>query len=83
MGAINSTTTTTSNDAINQLADAAMFITSAMRLIEKVDGEAYCLLDLARNGIFDVQDYLEATDPMESLIDPDVAAMIGRVGRSH
>mgnify|MGYP003598448325 CR=1 FL=1 len=85
MAASNSTTTTTGNDAVyvsgNQLADAAMFITSAMRLIEQTDGEAHCLLELARKEIIAAQDYLEAFDPLEAPISDDVSAMLGRVGR--
>ena len=87
MAAINSTTTTTGNDAAyvsgNQLADAAMFITSAMRLIEQTDGEAHCLLELARTEFVAAQDYLEALDPLEAPISDDVAAMLGRVCRNH
>ncbi len=67
----------------NQLSDAAMFIASAMRLIERTDGEAYCLLEMARKEIVAAQDYLEAIDPIESPIDDAVVAMIRRVGRAH
>ena len=83
----NSTTTTAGNDAAyvsgNQLADALMFIASAMRLIDNKDGDAYCLLDKAQAEIIAAQDYLEAMDPLQSPIDRDVAAMLGRIGRSH
>lgn len=81
------TTDFTTNDATyvagNQLADAAMFIQSAMRLIEMKDGEAYCLLEMARKEMSAAQDYLEAIDPLESPIDPSVADMIGRIGGAH
>ena len=84
MANLNTTTTTTSNDIAyvsgNQLADAAMFITSAMRLIEMTDSEAYCLLELAKKEIIAAQDFLEAMDPVDSPIDRDVAAMLGRIG---
>lgn len=87
MAALNSTTTTTGNDASyvsgNQLADAGMFITSAMRLIGNMDGEAYCLLEMAQKEIIAAQDYLEAMGPIESPIDRDVAAMLGRIGKPH
>lgn len=86
MAVQDSTTTTTGNDAIyvsDQLADAAMFISSAMRLVEHKDGDAFCLLDKAMAEIRAAQDYLEAMDPVESPIDHDVAAMLGRIGRSQ
>lgn len=87
MAAHNSTTTTTGNDAAyvsdNHLADAAMFIASVMRMIEKTDGEAFCLLAKAQAEIIAAQDFLEGIDPIESPIDPDVAAMLGRIGLSH
>ena len=87
MATANSTTATTNNDAAyiagNQLADAAMFIISAMRLIEQKDGEAFSLLELARKEIIAAQDYLEALDPLEAPISDDVAAMLGRVCRNH
>lgn len=88
MATTDSTTTTTiGNDAAyvseNHLADAAMFITSAMRLIEQTDGEAYCLLELARKEIVAAQDYLESMSQTESPIDRDVAGMLGRIGCGH
>lgn len=87
MAASNSTTTTTGNDAAyvsdNHLADAAMLISSAMRLIERTDGEAYTLLEFAIKEIGAAQDYLDGMDPMESPIDRDVAAMLGRIGMNH
>ena len=87
MAASNSTTTTTGNDAAyvsgNQLADAAMFITSAMRLIERKDGDAYCLLEKAQAEIIAAQDYLEAMDPIESPIDASVVSMLTRMGGMH
>ncbi len=87
MAALNSTTTQTGNDAAyvseNHLADAAMFISSAMRLIKSVDGEAYTLLEFAIKEIVASQDYLDGMDPMESPIDSDVAAMLGRIGLNH
>jgi hypothetical protein len=87
MATINSTTTTTGNDAAyvseNHLADVALFISSAMRLIERTDGEAYTLLEFAIKEICAAQDYLEAMNPIESPISEDVAAMLGRVGKPH
>lgn len=87
MAAINSTTTQTGNDAVyvseNHLADAAMFISSAMRLIERTDGEAYTLLEFAIKEISTAQDYLEAMDPIESPIDASVVSMLGRIGGMH
>lgn len=87
MATSNSTTETTGNDvayvSANQLADAAMFITSAMRLIGNMDGEAYCLLEMAQKEIIAAQDYPEAMDPIESPISGDVAAMLGRIGKPH
>ena len=87
MATINSTTTTTDNDASyvagNQLADAAMFIQSAMRLIEQTDGEAYCLLNKAHAEIIAAQDYLEAMNPIRSPISNEVADMLGRIGKHH
>lgn len=83
MAASNSTA---QNDAFyvsNNLADVAMFVMSAMRLAEQVDGEIYCLLDKAHREIIAAQDYLEAMDPVESPISKDVAAMLGRIGCSH
>lgn len=81
------TATTTSNEAsyvsYNQLADAAMFITSAMRLIEETDGEAWCLLHKAHAEIIAAQDYLERIDPKASPIDSNVAAMLVRIGKSR
>lgn len=78
---------TINNDAAyvadNHLADAALFITSAMRLIEKTDGEAHCLLAKAMAEIVAAQDYLEALDPLEAPISDDVATMLGRVCRNH
>lgn len=83
MAAINSTTNDASYVAGNQLADAAMFIQSAMRLIERTDGEAYCLLDKAHREIIAAQDFLEGMDAHESPISKDVAAMLGRIGGSY
>lgn len=84
MATSNSTTEATCNDvayvSANQLADSAMFITSAMRLIGNTDGEAYCLLEMARNEIISAQDYLEGMDPVKSPISADVAEMLVRVG---
>lgn len=78
-------TATTGNDAAyvsgNQLADALMFITSAMRLIEQKDGEAYCLLNKAQAEIIAAQDYLEEMDPIESPICFEVAEALNRIGR--
>lgn len=65
----------------NQLADAAMFIGGAMRLIEQKDGEAYCLLDKAMTEIVAAQDYLEAMDPIESPICVEVYEVLRRIGR--
>lgn len=83
MATANSTTNDASYVAGNQLADAAMFIQSAMRLIEKTDSEAFCLLDKAKAEIVAAQDFLEAIDPVESPISSDVAAMLGRIGSQH
>lgn len=87
MATNNSTTTTAGNDAKyvseNHLADAAMFVSSAMRLIDLKDGDAYCLLDKAMVEIIAAQDYLEAMSPIESPISEDVAAMLGRIGKHH
>lgn len=81
------TANSTSNDAGyvagNQLSDAAMFIQSAMRLIQKTDGGAYCLLDKALAEIVSAQDYLESMDPIESPIDESISAMLGRIGLNH
>ncbi len=80
-------TSHSTNDAAyvagNQLADAAMFITSVMRLIEREDGEAYCLLEMARKEINAAQDYLEALDPIEAPISKEIAVMLERVGSKH
>ncbi|MBU1363797.1 MAG: hypothetical protein KKE51_08245 [Gammaproteobacteria bacterium] len=84
MAAINSTTTTTGNDAdyvSGSLADVFMLVSAARRLIENKDGEASCLLEKAMSEIRAAQDYLEAMDPIESPISHDVAKMLGRIGR--
>lgn len=87
MGAINSTTTTTTgNDASyvsGNLADVFMLVSAASRLIENKDGEASCLLEKAMAEIRAAQDYLEAMDPMESPISADLAEMLGRIGKPH
>lgn len=87
MATTNSTTTTTGNDAAfvseNHLADAAMFIRAAMRLVDMKDTEAFILLDKAMTEIIAAQDYLEAMDPMESPISADLAEMLGRIGKPH
>ena len=87
MATTNSTTTQTGNDAAyvseNHLADAALFISSAMRLIVRTDGEAYTLLEFAIKEIGAAQDYLEGMDPTESPISEDVAEMLGRIGKPY
>ena len=87
MATQHSTSTTTGNDAAyvseTHLADAWMFISNALRLIDPQDSLAGCLLDKALNEIIAAQCYLEAMDPIESPIDPDVAAMLGRIGCRH
>lgn len=87
MATNNSTAAAVNSDvayvAGNQLADAAMFIQSAMRLIESTDSEAYCLLDKAHAEIIAAQDYLENLDPIEAPISKDVASMLGRIGKPH
>lgn len=79
------TTDSKTNDASyvagNQLADAAMFIQSAMRLIEMKDDEVSGLLDKALAEIIAAQDFLEAIDPVASPIDSDVASLLKRIGR--
>ena len=81
------TTTMTGNDAAyvsgNQLADALMFISSTMRLIQQKDGEAFCLLEKAQAEIISAQDYLGVMDPIESPIDASVVSMLNRVGGMH
>lgn len=77
------TTNEASYVAGNQLADAAMFISCAMRLIDKTDGEAYCLLEKATAEIVAAQDYLEAMNPIKSPIDASVVEMLGRIGARH
>ncbi|NJD25619.1 MAG: hypothetical protein FIB06_09470 [Betaproteobacteria bacterium] len=81
-----STTAITNNQTMyvanNQLADAEMLIASAMRLIEKTDGEANCLLTKAMVEIVAAQDYLEELDPLEAPISDDVAAMPDRICRN-
>lgn len=83
MATINSTSKSTTNDAAyvagNQLADAAMFITSTMRLIEREDGEAYCLLAKAQAEIIAAQDYLESIDPIELPICAEIANALNRI----
>lgn len=78
---------TTNNEATyvsgNQLADAAIFIQSAMRLVDMKDGEAFCLLEKAHAEIIAAQDYLEAIDPVESPIDASIAEVLGRIGGRH
>lgn len=87
MAASNSTTTATCNSAADvsstYLADAAMFIRAAMRLVDMKDGEAFCLLDKAHCEINAAQDYLEEMDLIESRIEPEIAAMLARIGRGH
>lgn len=86
MATSNSTTTTTSNDAdyvSGNLADVFMLVSAASRLIETKDSEAFCLLEKAMAEIVAAQDFLEAMDPIESPIDRDVAAMLGRIGKPH
>ena len=83
MAANNSTANDAAYVAGNQLADAAMFIQSAMRLIERKDGDAYCLLEKAQAEIIAAQDFLEGIDAVQSPIDRDVAAMLGRIAQSH
>lgn len=80
------TNTTTANEfdyVSSNLADAAMFIQSAMRLIESKDGDAFCLLDKALTEIIAAQDYLENLDPLEAPISSDVSSMLGRIGTTH
>jgi len=78
---------TTNNEAAyvsgNQLADAAMFIQSTVRLVDMKDGEVFNLLSKALAELTAAQDYLEAIDPVESPIDRDVAAMLDRIGCKH
>lgn len=79
-------TTHSTNDAdyvAGNLSDAAMFITSVMRLIERVDGEAYCLLEMARKEITAAHDYLEKASSSDMPIDPEVAEMLRRVGSAY
>lgn len=86
MATVNSTTTTTGNDAAyvsGNLADVFMLVSAASRLIENDDVEAFCLLMRAMSEITAAQDYLEAMDPIESPISDDVAEMLGRVGNPH
>ncbi len=86
MATTNSTTTTTCNDAdyvSGNLADVFMLLSAASRLIETKDSEAFCLLEKAMTEIVAAQDYLEAMDPIESPIDSNVAAMLGRIGKPH
>lgn len=85
MAAINSTATIPANEASyvsgTHLADAAMFLISAKRLIERTDGEAYCLLHKALAEITAAQDYLESIDPVESPICFEVIEALKRIGR--
>jgi hypothetical protein len=86
MATSNSTTTTTGNDAdyvSGNLADVFMLVSAASRLIETKDSEAFCLLEKAMAEIVAAQDFIEAMDPIESPIDRDVAAMLGRIGKPH
>lgn len=86
MATINSTTTTTGDDAFyvsGNLADVYMLVSAASRLIENDDVEAFCLLAMAMSEITAAQDYLEAMDPIKSPISEDVAAMLVRVGTHH
>jgi len=86
MAILNSTVAATNDAAYvsgNHLADVSMFISSAMRLVEKSDTDAYCLLEIALREIIAAQDYLEAMDPIKSPISSDVAEMLGRVGKPH
>lgn len=86
MATINSTTTTTGDDAFyvsGNLADVYMLVSAASRLIENDDVEAFCLLMMAMSEITAAQDYLEAMDPIKSPISEDVAAMLVRVGTHH
>ena len=87
MAVHNFTTTSTGNDATyiaeNQLCDAAMLISCAMRLTNKTDGEAYCLLEKAMAEIIAAQEYLEGMDSTESPIDASVVDMLKRVGSKH
>lgn len=81
------TNTTINNDfdyvSGTHLADAAMFIQSAMRLIDTKDSDAFCLLDKALAEIIAAQDYIENLDPVEAPISNDVAAMLARVCSKH
>ena len=84
MATINSTTTATGNDTdyvSGNLADVFLLLSTASRLIENKDIEAFCLLEKAMAEIVAAQDYLEAMDPIESPIDQQIAAMLARVGR--
>lgn len=85
MATIDCTTTTAGNDAAyvseTHLADAWMFISNAMRLIESKDDLAACLLEKAMNEIIAAQNYLEAMDPVESPISISVAEALNRIGR--
>lgn len=86
MATSNFTTETAGNDACyvsgTHLADAAMFIQSAMRLIEQADGEAWCLLEKAAAEINAAQDYLEELDPVAAPISGEILSMLKRVGRA-
>lgn len=87
MATTNFTTTTTGNDAVyvseNHLADAAMFISIAMRLVDQQDGEAACLLAKAQAEIVAAQDYLEALDPVELPICAEITEALNRIGRRN
>lgn len=62
------------------LADAVMLISSASRLIESKDGDAFCLLDMAMAELIAAQDYLEAMPTLEAPISKELAEMLSRIG---
>lgn len=86
MAAINSTTTMTGNDTdyvSGNLADVFLLVSTASRLIENKDIEAFCLLGKAMTEIVAAQDYLEAMDPIELPICAEIAEALNRIGRKR
>ncbi|MDP3537432.1 MAG: hypothetical protein Q8S26_01875 [Azonexus sp.] len=81
MAASDFTTNEAAYVSFNQLADALLLVTSAMRLVEHADGEAACLLAKAQAEIIAAQDYLESIDPLQSPISGELAQALNRIGR--